>query len=37
VALAERARAADVDGYIHKGAGLNEMVRRVRALLGDAA
>jgi DNA-binding response OmpR family regulator len=35
--LAERARAAEVDGYIHKGAGLNEMVRRVRALLGDAA
>jgi DNA-binding response OmpR family regulator len=35
--LAERAKAAEVDGYIHKGAGLNEMVRRVRALLGDAA
>jgi DNA-binding response OmpR family regulator len=36
--LADRAKAAAVDGYIYKGAGLNEMVRRVRALLGaDAA
>lgn len=34
--LAERARAAEVDGYIHKGAGLTEMVRRVRALVGEA-
>jgi DNA-binding response OmpR family regulator len=33
--LADRAKAADVDGYIYKGAGLTEMVRRVRALLGD--
>jgi len=32
--LAERAKAAAVDGYIYKGAGLAEMVRRVRALLG---
>ena len=28
--LASRAKAADVDGYIYKGAGLTEMVRRVR-------
>ena len=35
--LATRAKAADVDGYIYKGAGLTEMVRRVRALLGEAA
>jgi len=33
--LAERAKAAEVDGYIYKGAGLGEMVRRVKALLGD--
>ena len=33
--LAERAKAAEVDGYIYKGAGLAEMVRRVKALLGD--
>jgi CheY-like chemotaxis protein len=33
--LAERAKAADVDGYIYKGAGLVEMVRRVKALLGE--
>ncbi|MGZ3441617.1 MAG: response regulator [Polyangia bacterium] len=33
--LAERAKAAEVDGYIYKGAGLTEMVRRVKALLGD--
>jgi len=35
--LADRAKAAEVDGYIHKGAGLDEMVRRVRALLDRAA
>jgi len=35
--LAERAKAAEVDGYIHKGAGLSEMIRRVKALLGDTA
>jgi DNA-binding response OmpR family regulator len=33
--LADRAKAAEVDGYIYKGAGLMEMVRRVKALLGD--
>lgn len=33
--LADRAKAAQVDGYIYKGAGLTEMVRRVKALLGD--
>ena len=33
--LAARAAAADVDGYIHKSAGLTEMVRRVKALLGE--
>jgi DNA-binding response OmpR family regulator len=32
--LADRAKAAAVDGYIYKGAGLAEMVRRVRALIG---
>jgi DNA-binding response OmpR family regulator len=35
--LADRAKAAEVDGYIHKGAGLTEMVRRVRALLDETA
>lgn len=35
--LADRAKAAEVDGYIHKGAGLSEMIRRVQALLGDGA
>jgi DNA-binding response OmpR family regulator len=33
--LADRAKAAAVDGYISKGAGLAEMVRRVKALLDD--
>jgi len=33
--LADRAKAAQVDGYIYKGAGLTEMVRRVKALLGE--
>jgi DNA-binding response OmpR family regulator len=33
--LSERAKAAEVDGYIYKGAGLTEMIRRVKALLGD--
>lgn len=34
--LAARAQAAEVDGYVFKGAGLDEMVRRVKALIGDA-
>jgi DNA-binding NarL/FixJ family response regulator len=33
--LAARAKAAEVDGYIFKGAGLDEMVRRIKALLGE--
>lgn len=31
--LAERAKAAGVDGFIHKGEGLEHLVERVRAIV----
>jgi DNA-binding response OmpR family regulator len=35
--LARRAEAAEVDGYIPKAAGITELVRRCKQVLGDAA